>query len=60
VPADFEYDISVDYQYGTPEQPMMEYVDAGTPEQPVMEHVDDDFDDDPLLNTLPLALRRAQ
>jgi hypothetical protein len=25
-----------------------------------MEHVDDDFDDDPLLDTLQLALRRAQ
>jgi hypothetical protein len=59
VPADFEYDILIEYQYGTPNQPMMEHVDDGTPEQPVMEHVDDDFDDDPLLDTLPLALRPA-
>jgi hypothetical protein len=44
VPADFEYDILVDYQYGTPKQL-------------VMEHVDNDFDDDLLLDTLPLALR---
>jgi hypothetical protein len=69
--ADFEYDISVDYQYGTPEQSviehvdddipeqaMMEHVDDDIPEQPMMEHVDDDFDDDLLLDTLPLALRR--
>jgi hypothetical protein len=56
VPVDFEYDISVDYQYGTPEQPVMENVDDDTPEQPVMEHV---VDDDPLFDTLPLALRRA-
>jgi hypothetical protein len=45
--ADFEYDISVNYQYGTLEQPMMK-------------HIDDDFDDDPLLDTLPLALRRPR
>jgi hypothetical protein len=38
----------------------MEHVDDGTPEQSVMEHVDDDFDDDPLLDTLPLALRRGR
>jgi len=59
VPVDFEYDISVDYHYGTPEQPVIEPVDDVTPEQPVLERVDDDFDDDHLLDTLPLALRRA-
>jgi hypothetical protein len=36
VPANFEYDISIDYQYGTPEQSVMEHVDDGTPEQLVM------------------------
>jgi hypothetical protein len=45
--ADFEYDILVDYQYGTPEQPLME-------------HADDDFVDDPWFDTLPLALRRPR
>jgi hypothetical protein len=60
VPADFEYDISVDYQYGTPEQRVMEHIDDVIPEQRVMEHVDDYFDDDLLLDTLPLALRRAR
>jgi hypothetical protein len=68
VPADFEYDIWVEYQYGTPKQPVMEHVDDGTPEQPEMQHVDDGtpeqpvmghVDDDPLLDTLPLALRPA-
>jgi hypothetical protein len=34
----------------------MEHVDDGTPEQSVMEHVDDN----PLLDTLPLALRRGR
>jgi hypothetical protein len=45
--VDFEYDISIDFQYGTPEQP-------------VMEHVDDGFDYDILLDTLPLAWRRPR
>jgi hypothetical protein len=31
VPIDFEYDILIDYKYGTPEQPVMEHVDNGTP-----------------------------
>jgi hypothetical protein len=44
VPIDFDYDISIDYQYGTLKQL-------------VIEHVDNDFDDDHLLDTLPLALR---
>jgi hypothetical protein len=43
VPTNFDYDISLDYQYDTPEQSVMEHLD-----------------DDPLLDTLPLALRRAR
>jgi hypothetical protein len=42
--ADFEYDISVDYQYDTSKQPLME-------------HTDDNFDDDAWVDTLPLVLR---